>query len=404
LPDRWARAAIQAALAGALAVTAARSVRLPNDFAEAHWLIDYRFGVVKRGLVGEMLARVTGLGGVEITATLIAVLGCGALAAFLVALYAMAVRIVDRSGWSVAAVLAVLAFLSSPFVVITAHLTGYFDHLILPFTIGSIALLQRGKPLPAGLLAAVSIFVHEAALLVGWPLLVGAWLVERRSGRLRAGWRSAWPMLLPAVAFLVLAVNELRLNPQVQDALTAHLARYPFVEHGVHASVPSWMFTTFAEHFRVQAGYLPSRLALPQIHGIVLPTLLALLTFLIDGQRIRLLSVEAATIVGTCLATQVLQLAAWDTARIATYAILAAFVVVWVYVRPAERQITASPAVCLVAAAAIASNILVSPPLMDQVSDRLPAVARIFLYLPMLAVAVTAVTRTARLTSPDPAG
>jgi hypothetical protein len=114
-------------------------------------------------------------------------------------------------------------------------------------------------------------------------------------------------MLLPAVAFLVLAVNELRLNPQVQDALTAHLARYPFVEHGVHASVPSWMFTTFAEHFRVQAGYLPSRLALPQIHGIVLPTLLALLTFLIDGQRIRLLSVEAATIVGTCLATQVLQ-------------------------------------------------------------------------------------------------
>lgn len=32
-------------------ITSLRTLRSPNDFAEAHWLLDYRFGFIKRGLI-----------------------------------------------------------------------------------------------------------------------------------------------------------------------------------------------------------------------------------------------------------------------------------------------------------------------------------------------------------------
>mgnify|MGYP001074915577 CR=1 FL=1 len=43
-------------VAWAMAVTMARAVRCPNDFAEAHWLVDYRFGFIRRGLAGSLYA------------------------------------------------------------------------------------------------------------------------------------------------------------------------------------------------------------------------------------------------------------------------------------------------------------------------------------------------------------
>ena len=37
-----------------LGITLARAIRTPNDYSEAHWLLDYRFGFIKRGLIGSM--------------------------------------------------------------------------------------------------------------------------------------------------------------------------------------------------------------------------------------------------------------------------------------------------------------------------------------------------------------
>src|SRR5262249_58668406 len=51
--------AIVFALVWALVVTCLRSARLPNNLATEHWLIDYRFGFVKRGLIGSGVAVAT---------------------------------------------------------------------------------------------------------------------------------------------------------------------------------------------------------------------------------------------------------------------------------------------------------------------------------------------------------
>src|SRR5688500_10058539 len=45
-------------IAWSLLVTIARAIRRPNDFAEAHWLLDYQFGFVKRGLIGSLYSLV----------------------------------------------------------------------------------------------------------------------------------------------------------------------------------------------------------------------------------------------------------------------------------------------------------------------------------------------------------
>lgn len=51
-----------------LAITALRAIRRPTDFAEAFWLLDHLLGLVKRGLVGEIVTLVTTYLAVPVTA------------------------------------------------------------------------------------------------------------------------------------------------------------------------------------------------------------------------------------------------------------------------------------------------------------------------------------------------
>ena len=47
---RWPPILSCVLMLGALVATVLRTIRWPNDWSEAHWLLDYRFGFVKRGL------------------------------------------------------------------------------------------------------------------------------------------------------------------------------------------------------------------------------------------------------------------------------------------------------------------------------------------------------------------
>src|SRR5436309_9774821 len=83
-----------------LVVTSLRATRLPNDFSKAHWLIDYRFGFVKRGLVGTLLSLTTHAIHVRPTDRLLGLLASLQFIVFCVVLLYLGVRIVRRSAWS----------------------------------------------------------------------------------------------------------------------------------------------------------------------------------------------------------------------------------------------------------------------------------------------------------------
>ena len=57
MSERRANRLAALGLLWAFGVTLGRGLRRPNDWAEAHWLISYDFGFIKRGLAGSLLAH-----------------------------------------------------------------------------------------------------------------------------------------------------------------------------------------------------------------------------------------------------------------------------------------------------------------------------------------------------------
>jgi len=124
-------------------VTIMRSFRLPNGYAMAHWLVDYRFGLVRRGLAGTIVSLTTNIMHTHPTKQLIIILSIIIFILYCLVLIALGLRTIHRTGWSTAAMLTVLVFFSSPFVVMSAHLMGYLDHSIITLAVLSIILLPQ---------------------------------------------------------------------------------------------------------------------------------------------------------------------------------------------------------------------------------------------------------------------
>ena len=116
---------IAGAILWTLVVTSLRATRLPNDFSKEHWFIDYRFGFVKRGLIGTIVSLTTSVLHSRPTEQLIAVLSSVQFVIFCIVLMGVGLRIVHRSGWSSSAILTVLVFFSSPFIVMSDQWIRY---------------------------------------------------------------------------------------------------------------------------------------------------------------------------------------------------------------------------------------------------------------------------------------
>ena len=146
-----------AMVAWTLLVSLWRGHRQPNDWAEAHWLLDYRFGFVKRGLLGSLYAAFCSVTGTLPSEGGIQVIGWSLLGLFTAALLYILWRILAQTRWDASWLLLAALLASSPFVVFSAHLIGYFDHPALLLGIGSLVLALRGRWWGAGALQAAAV-------------------------------------------------------------------------------------------------------------------------------------------------------------------------------------------------------------------------------------------------------
>lgn len=378
------RLGIAAILLWALVVTVLRALRLPNDFAEAHWLLDYRFGFVRRGLVGTVVSLLTSSMHIRPTEQLVAVLSGVAFAVYCTVIYVLGLRTIHRSGWSTGALLAVLAFFSSPFIVMSAHLVGYYDNLIIMLAVVSIVLLFEGRIWFGACLQAASILVHESSILIGFPVFCVAWLLANcqrdESAQLPRG-----PLLLPVAAFLVLAVSQSVLLPrEFEQSLARHLSDFQFIQGNWSTLVPRWLTNTFLESYSAHRGEVLWRLDFFSMYSLVGPSMLALLCFTIDAHSIRTASAESIALLVACLVPQTMHMAAWDTPRIWTYSVLCAFLMLWIYAEVFVARRNVSPAVKLLCLAALVWNIMQETPLMDGEIDHFNLKTRLLLYSPVL--------------------
>ena len=380
-------------VAWAMAITMARAVRYPNDFAEAHWLLDYRFGLIKRGLAGSLLWLVSRSGLGDPSERIVTVVSVAAFAALLLVLLWAAWRLASSGADPGVAFASAAVLATSPFVVMAAHFMGYLDHLFFAAAFAAAWLARSGRIWAAAAISAVGVLVHESFVLAGLPLvLFGA--AMQPGPRRRAGLPGLRPLALPLLAALVLWVSEtFFLNRAVlRGQLQARLSAFPFIGGDMNVFIPDWLTTGTLATWQEQHHALWQHLSDANLLRLMVPSaiflLLAAAALSPAGLRIRR-AMGSALVVGAPL---LMHAVAWDTARIWTYPIVVGFGCVWLC--GATGGSSAAPRRWWLLAAAVpivVANILARSPLMDGQVERFSALTRLLLYLPFLAGAVLAI-------------
>lgn len=158
----------------ALIFSVSKTIRIPNQWAQSHWLVDYRFGFIKRGLAGELFGFLSVKNTFSITVLSIFIL---AVLYFLIVKIALKTTL-NNSG-SYYRILFFIIFLLSQYIVFSAHLIGYLDHIIFLLTILAVYLTIRNKILLASFVAVFSIFIHEISVVLLLPVCCFAIIVNQ---------------------------------------------------------------------------------------------------------------------------------------------------------------------------------------------------------------------------------
>ena len=397
------KGAIVATLVTTTVVTCLRAARLPNSFATEHWLIDYRFGFVKRGLVGSIVAVVAAALRTRPSEAAIQALAVAAFVTFCTAMVWVCIRMLTDSRWSSDVALAALVFLSSPFMVMSAHLVGYYDNIVVMLGIVSLALVFAGRIGSAAIVQALSLLVHENTLLLTLPAVAWAtYVTTPPSAALR---RRMVPLLVPIVSFALLLLRQATAPHHLERSLTHYLSSYPFVAVTLpDVRVPHWITIGFYDSYMLHHGHFQERVLSPAMIALVFPSLLGLLGVLFAGDTFVAVSPRTAVVLAMCLLPQAMHLLVWDTARTWTYSILCAFLLLWIDVETTPARVRSSQFVRFVLLAALLVNAIAVTPLMDGLRERFEVTTRLLMYAPVFLIGLSLARPSRRRASGEPGG
>ena len=388
------------------AVTLLRALRWPNDWAEAHWLITYEFGPLKRALAGTLIRPLFGRENPTQDAEwVILQVSSIALILFSAVLLWMGIRICYRSRWSIHAAVVVIAFLTSPYVVMSGHLIGYFDNLLILFTFLACSLVLRGNPGAAGIVIAVGTLVHETILLVGYPTVLFAALVklsyELQTSDTRRPSSKTLLRHLPLVvfpmavfAFFFVYHSFYRNGWDLCLELKEYLSHYPFIENDRHIKVAESYGSSFLFYLFDQSPEFASRFFAYNI--LVRNVLTAGLLLALARLALRTSNSPKYFTWLACSITALplsLHLIAWDTERIWTFPVIVAFLAVWTLYElspPKDRGTTNLSAFITSAVMVVLFHILITCHLMDDELEHFTNATRVLWYLPGLAAVAIA--------------
>lgn len=369
---------LYAALLWTILVTLARGIREPNDFAAAHWLIDYRFGFIRRGLAGTLVSLFCGITGLEASYGLIVAVGAlGLVAVTACFLWALSI-LLRRADWDLGTSIFCVIMAGSPMIVLTGHLLSYLDAVFILLLVAALAALHGNQYLLAAGIQIIAVLVHESYLLVGWPAVVAACYIWRKPPG-RAWVAAAAPALVP-LAVVALEPWSPDAKAALQHALTLRLTEAGYIVPFKAELVPRYLLMSFREVWSIESPRFFSRIF--DFHRLILfgPVLAAM------AVQARKLHREWWTIL-LAVTPLVIHAVAWDTTRIWGYTLITGFaIVVILALAPpaAARPVTLPPGwmVAGVFAIALAMNVKGHLPLMDSEVDRFDLVGRGILYLP----------------------
>jgi hypothetical protein len=402
---------VRIALWSALLVTQLRAWRWPNDWAQAHWLIGYELGLVKRGLPGTLLAPfVRAQENPVASERLIAAISTLLFVLFTATLAWIGARVLARHRFSASATLAMFVFVTSPYVVMSAHLNGYYDNLIILIAVIACACMMKNRVWAAVIAVFIGGFIHESVFVVGFPAAVLALVCRHRPGQAESARQNVrlrsigYGLMMLAVPIFIHAAlvlyHPLLVDTSAQeDVLREHLERYSFVENNRAAFVSKAFTTSVFTYFDEQSNLFFSRI-LSRVHVIqILPSLFVLLLVAAQSLSGSAGRRRLCALLAICILPLALHALAWDTGRIWAYPLILAMIGAWIVCETAARSecsVLTSRMYSATAVGIIGMNMFMHVPLMDNELDDLPAALRAGLYLPSLAVIALLVARTWR--------
>lgn len=405
---------IRVALYWVAIVTTLRSLRWPNDWAEAHWLISYKFGFIKRGLIGTLFLPFVNSNPeffIGIFSILLFLVMC-------VVLVSISMRIIRWSGVNISSLLLSLVFFTSPYLIMSAHINGYFDNILILLTVSACFLLKKNKILFSSLVVSIGVLTHEIIFLAGFPSVIFFAMVQHiiqtKPSTLRTltfSFFSRYKQLLftPVVVFVCLILNQtffIDANT-LKSKLISHLSQFTFIEHNRNMIVPDAFAKSFFDYLVNQSPKFIGRLSDP-IH--VLHIGLATFVFLLFTWKMLkdidfkwIIFVSYILIVCFPLSLHVI---AWDTSRIWTYPLVVALLGVWAITEanPPLRSQEESIGFFIFAILVVAFQIFISTPLMDGEIERFSTEMRFLFYTPPIMITSFVIANGYRLTlnSADP--
>lgn len=390
--------------------TLLRAFRWPSDWAEAHWLISYQFGFIKRGLPGTLISPVTGTPDAE---TAIRLVSASILFIFCVAVFWICLRSISRSKYSPDSVLVVLVFFTSSYIVMSAHVIGYFDQIIILISIGSCWLVLSDRIWSATVLISTGILVHETIFFVGYPsVLFLAISIQSEDNHatttkilLTTFIRRYRSIVFVPLLFLVaiLVFQSVFLNTaEIGMQIASHLESYDFISENRHVYVAYALTASFSKQLMNQSQYFIRRLLNVEfLIMIVIP--LSLIYFFCwkrvsknrHRQVIRLLMFLVVVF------PLILHTVAWDTSRIWTYPLIIGLIGMWSVCeifsgRTGLKHIDYP--IVIGSIMVVFLQIFTTTELMDGLEERFSMVERVILYAPsLILIALAAVLQRTSL-------
>ncbi len=247
----------------ALVFSVAKTARFPNKWSESHWMMDYRFGFIKRGLGGEIFGWFF-----RKDESSIFILS----AAILILLYAfiigIAVRETIKRGKSIYTVLFFIIFLLSQYIIFSAHLIGYLDHIVFLLTVAVIDFIRRKKLFLASLIAVFSTFIHEITFFLMLPVSIFALLVfESQTQPFSFKNIFSVEIMKKMVLFLALPISAIAFislfhehdGKNYASTVFNYLKSIPFIPEKVAGSVTGGYTQSFSLSFQEQREHFIQR-------------------------------------------------------------------------------------------------------------------------------------------------
>ncbi|MBK1895954.1 hypothetical protein [Chryseobacterium paridis] len=379
----------------ALVFSVLKTIRFPNGWSEAHWMMDYRLGFIKRGLAGAFFGFFF-----ERNEQSILFLSSVILLTLYGLLISIAYRETLRNRGNIYTVLLYLLFFLSQYIIFSAHLIGYLDHLIFLLTILVIWLLRKRMIILSSLLVSISILIHEVSFFLMLPICCFALVVNEidqtklspknilSSGLIK---KMIMFLVLPLAITCGVSIYQEVLGRNNYNQIFNYLDHLKFIDRNVAKSVASAYTIKFTVYFNEESPRFFQRIFASKCSVFFgIPILFMMYLVYKQFERVNrclLLLLAVIILIPLCL-----HAIAYDNYRIWSFPFIILFLGFWILNSKVKAKSTTDNKMSMIEVSfAIVSFLLISlvpSYLMDNEVERFSTIQRVMILIPLIILGI----------------